>query len=58
MLVRSDGGDLILNFDRHKGRTAREVAADAPDYLEWITSQPDIPVDMKAALTEELGTSS
>lgn len=55
MLIRSDGGDLILNFGKHKGRTARMVAEDAPDYLEWLTGQPDIPLDMKAALTEELG---
>ena len=56
MLIRSDGCDLVLNFGKHQGRTAKEVAADAPDYLEWIISQPDIPVDMKAALTAELAT--
>ncbi|NQW17339.1 MAG: 3'-5' exonuclease [Chloroflexi bacterium] len=56
MLIRAESGDLVLNFGRHKGRSAKDVAMDAPDYLEWLTGQPDIPVDMKAALAEELGS--
>jgi len=30
-------GEVVCNFGRHKGRLLREIVADYPDYLEWIS---------------------
>jgi len=30
-------GEAVCNFGRHKWQLLREIAADYPDYLEWIT---------------------
>ena len=30
-------GEAVCNFGKHKGQLLREIAADYPDYLEWIT---------------------
>lgn len=29
-------GEAMFNFGKYKGRSLREIAADYPDYLEWI----------------------
>ncbi len=29
-------GEAILNFGKYSGRSLKEIAAEAPDYLEWI----------------------
>jgi len=54
LLVRSEAGELMLNFGRHKGRTVNDVAADAPDYIDWIIKQPDLPADIEEPLAVEL----
>ena len=39
-------GEVTFAFGRHHGRTLREVAKDAPDYLEWILGT-DFPADAR-----------
>jgi DNA polymerase III subunit epsilon len=31
-----DGGRLIFNFGKHRGRSLEGVALESPDYLEWM----------------------
>lgn len=41
---RTEGA--VFAFGKHQGRTLREIAAQAPDYLRWILSS-DFPADAK-----------
>jgi len=50
-------GEAVCNFGRkHYGRKLRDIAADAPDYLEWIASAdftPDVRELVSRALSGE-----
>jgi DNA polymerase-3 subunit epsilon len=41
------GGEAVLAFGKHQGKALREIARDAPDYLQWI-EQSDFPEDARA----------
>ncbi len=38
------GGEVVLGFGKHRGRTLREMVTEAPDYLKWILNS-DFPAD-------------
>jgi len=38
-------GDVVFAFGKHSGRPLRDIAGEAPGYLEWIAKQ-DFPEDM------------
>ena len=50
--VREDGR-VVFNFGKHKGKPLVEVAAAAPDYLEWILGS-DFPDDAKQFVRDAL----
>ena len=35
-LVWNDAGEAVVNFGKHKGRTARWVYENEPSYFDWI----------------------
>ena len=35
-LIRGEGGEAVISFGKHKGRTAREVWEKEPNYFAWI----------------------
>jgi len=35
-LIRNDAGEVLINFGKHKGKTAREVYFSDPSYFDWI----------------------
>ena len=39
-------GEAVCNFGKHKGQLLREMVADYPDYLGWIT-RGDFPFEVK-----------
>lgn len=45
-LVKGDNGEAVINFGKHKGRTAREVFATEPSYFSWI-AQGSFTLDTK-----------
>jgi len=36
--ARPPGGDTVLSFGRHEGRTYRDIANDEPGYVRWVLS--------------------
>ncbi len=40
-------GEAVFSFGKHKGRSLRQVASSAPDYLQWIMGS-DFSVEVKA----------
>jgi DNA polymerase-3 subunit epsilon len=48
-----EGGRVVFNFGKHKGKPLSEVAATAPDYLQWILGT-DFPEDAKRFVREAL----
>ena len=52
-----EGERVIFNFGRHKGKSLAEVAAEAPDYLQWILGS-DFPEDAKHHVREALDSQS
>jgi DNA polymerase-3 subunit epsilon len=46
-------GEAVCNFGKHNGRLLREIAADAPDYLEWIC-RGDFSVEVKNLVMKAL----
>ncbi len=48
-----EDGKVVFNFGRHKGKPLAEVAASAPDYLQWILGS-DFPEDAKRFVREVL----
>ncbi len=46
-------GEAAFTFGKHAGRTLREVAAEAPDYLQWIL-KADFPSDARALVRDAL----
>lgn len=47
-------GEATFAFGKHKGRSLRQVAAEAPDYLEWILGTNDFPADAKELVSNAL----
>jgi DNA polymerase-3 subunit epsilon len=50
-------GEAVFSFGKHQGRTLREVAAEAPGYLQWILKSdfpPDAKILVKRALEGEV----
>ena len=45
--------EITFAFGRHQGRTLREVAGEAPDYLEWILNT-DFPDDARQLVANAL----
>ena len=39
-------GEAVVSFGRHNGETLREVATNAPDFLQWII-RADFDADVK-----------
>lgn len=50
--VRRDD-DIVFAFGKHQGRSLREVAQEAPDYLQWIVGS-DFPEDAKQLVRRAL----
>jgi DNA polymerase-3 subunit epsilon len=50
--VRRDN-DVVFAFGKHQGRSLRDVAQEAPDYLQWIVSS-DFPEDAKQLVRRAL----
>jgi len=48
-----EDGRVVFNFGKHKGKLLAEVAASAPDYLQWILGS-DFPDDAKRFVREAL----
>lgn len=46
-LVYNDAGEEVINFGKHKGRTARQVYETEPSYFAWI-QQGSFTLDTKA----------
>lgn len=46
-------GEAAFGFGKHSGKTLREVADQAPDYLSWI-AKSDFPADARAIVKEAL----
>lgn len=46
-------GEATFNFGKHKERSLREIAADYPDYLEWM-SRGDFSPEIKDIVTKAL----
>ena len=38
LLVRGENGEAVINFGKHKGKTAREVYQSEKSYFNWIQS--------------------
>ncbi len=52
--------EAVFNFGKHKDKSLREIAADYPDYLEWMSRgdfSPEIKDIVTKALKEEFPTS-
>jgi len=47
------GDDVVFAFGKHRGRSLRDVAAQAPDYLDWVVGS-DFPEDAKQLVREVL----
>ncbi len=45
-LVENDKGEAVINFGKHKGKTAREVYRKEPSYFDWIDKN-DFALDTK-----------
>lgn len=45
-LVENEQGEILINFGKHKGRTAREVFSIEPGYFDWI-ERSDFTLDTK-----------
>jgi len=48
-----ENGHVVFNFGKHKGKPLAEIAASAPDYLNWILGT-DFPDDAKRYVREAL----
>ena len=46
-LIRDDQGEILVNFGKHKGKTARKVWETDPSYYSWI-QQGSFTLDTKA----------
>ena len=46
-LIRDDKGEILINFGKHKGKTARYVYETEPSYYSWI-QQGSFTLDTKA----------
>ena len=46
-LIQDDKGEILINFGKHKGKTAREVFEKDPSYYAWI-QQGSFTLDTKA----------
>ena len=46
-LIQDDKGEIIINFGKHKGKTARQVWETEPSYFAWI-QQGTFTLDTKA----------
>ena len=46
-LIRDDKGEILINFGKHKGKTARYVYETEPSYYSWI-QQGSFSLDTKA----------
>ena len=46
-LIRDDKGEILINFGKHKGKTARKVWETEPSYYAWI-QQGSFSLDTKA----------
>lgn len=47
MLIRNEAGEAIINFGKHKGKSAREVFNSDPSYFAWV-QQGNFTLDTKA----------
>ena len=45
-LIFNDSGDPVINFGKHKGKTARQVFETEPSYFSWI-AQGSFSLDTK-----------
>lgn len=45
-LVENEQGEALINFGKHKGKTAREVFRKEPGYFEWV-DRSDFALDTK-----------
>ena len=46
-LILDDSGEIVINFGKHKGKTARKVFETDPSYYAWI-QQGSFTLDTKA----------
>lgn len=50
-MVRTETGDVVFNFGKHKNKAVRVVLKDEPSYYDWMMNG-DFPLDTKRKLTE------
>jgi len=46
-LIKADNGEILINFGKHKGKSAREVYESDPSYYDWI-AKGEFTLDTKA----------
>lgn len=52
---RKEGEDLVFLRGKHKGKALTDVAAEAPDYLQWMLGADEMDPDVLAAVRAALG---
>ena len=52
------GGALVFHRGKHKGTALDEVAATAPDYLEWMLRADDMPAEVRDVVGQALARSN
>jgi DNA polymerase-3 subunit epsilon len=50
--LRQDGEAVVVCFDKHRGKSLRELRADHPDYFEWMYEAFD---ELRPHIDEALG---
>ncbi|MFN5168706.1 MAG: exonuclease domain-containing protein [Cyclobacteriaceae bacterium] len=50
-MIRTESGDVVFNFGKHKNKTVLQVLKDEPSYYDWMMNG-DFPLDTKRKLTE------
>lgn len=55
---RTDQGNLRFRKGKHAGIELRQIAREAPDYLQWMLGLDDLEPDVKAVINEALASPS
>ncbi|MFN8690159.1 MAG: 3'-5' exonuclease, partial [Cyclobacteriaceae bacterium] len=50
-MIRTETGDVVFNFGKHKNKGVLQVLKNEPSYYDWMMNG-DFPLDTKRKLTE------
>lgn len=50
-MIKSENGEPLINFGKHKNKAVLQVLKDEPSYYDWVM-KGDFPLDTKRKLTE------